>query len=130
MLTKRYAFGSDVPEAVVRFAQDMIFGTSIEMIAEFYPIFDLHDKSAALAVFDDIPALVMVGDKDLMLPVEHSRDLADAMPAADFVIVPGAGHLVELENPREVEAALRRLVDRVGHRLTANPAEADRKTAQ
>jgi pimeloyl-ACP methyl ester carboxylesterase len=130
VLTKRYAFGSDVPEAVVRFTQEMIFGTSIEMIAEFYPIFDLHDKSTALAVFDDIPALVMVGDKDLMLPVDHSRALADAMPAADFVIVPGAGHLVELENPREVEAALRRLVDRVGHRLTANSAEADRKTAQ
>ena len=130
VLTKRYAFGSEVPEAVVRFAQEMIQSTSIEMIAEFFPIFNVHDKSTALAVFDDVPALVMVGDRDLILPVEHSRALADAMPGADFVIVPGAGHLVELENPQEVEAALRRLVDRVGHRLTANPAEADRKTAQ
>lgn len=131
VLTKRYAFGSsDVPEAVVRFTQEMIHSTSIEMIAEFFPIFNVHDKSTALAVFDDVPALVMVGDKDLLLPVEHSRALADAMPGADFVIVPGAGHLVELENPREVEAALRRLVDRVGHRLTANQAETDRKTAQ
>lgn len=130
VLTKRYAFGSEVSEAVVRFTQEMIQSTSIDMIAEFFPIFNVHDKSAALAVFDDIPALVMVGDKDLLLPVEHSRALADAMPAADFVIVPGAGHLVELENPREVEAALRRLVDRVANRLTANTAEADRKTAQ
>lgn len=130
VMTKRYAFGSDVPEAVVRFVQEMIFSTSIEMIAEFFPIFNVHDKSAALAVFDDIPSLVMVGDKDLLLPVEHSRALADAMPGADFVIVPGAGHLVELENPREVEAALRRLVDRAAHRITADTAEADRKTAR
>jgi pimeloyl-ACP methyl ester carboxylesterase len=135
VLTKRYAFGSDVSESVVRFALEMIHSTSIEMIAQFFPIFDVHDKSAALAVFDDIPALVLVGGNDQMLPMEHSRVLADAMPGADFVVVPNGGHLVILEHPREVEDALRTLVDRVGHRLAANPAESerpdrDRKAAQ
>ena len=130
VLTKRYAFGSDVSEAVVRFTQEMILSTSMEMIAQFFPIFDVHDKSTALAVFDDIPALVMVGDRDLMLPVEHSRALADAMPAADFVIVPNGGHALILEHPREVEAALRRLVERAEHQLAARPAKADRKAAQ
>jgi pimeloyl-ACP methyl ester carboxylesterase len=130
VLTKRYAFGSEVSESVVRFTQEMIHSTSIEMIAQFFPIFDVHDKSTALAVFDDIPALVMVGGKDQLLPVEHSRALADAMPAADFVIVPDGGHLLILEHPREVEHALRTLVDRVGHRLAGLPAEADRKAAK
>jgi pimeloyl-ACP methyl ester carboxylesterase len=130
VLTKRYAFGSDVSEAVVRFTQEMILSTSMEMIAQFFPIFDVHDKSTALAVFDDIPALVMVGDRDLMLPVEHSRALADAMPAADFVIVANGGHALILEHPREVEAALRRLVERAEHQLAARPAKADRKAAQ
>ena len=130
VLTKRYAFGSDVSESVVRFAQEMIHSTSIETIAQFFPIFDVHDKAAALAVFDDIPALVLVGGNDQMLPIEHSRVLADAMPGADFVIVPNGGHLVILEHPREVEDALRTLVDRVRHRLAANPAEPDRKAAQ
>ena len=130
VLTKRYAFGSDVSESVVRFTQEMIHSTSIDMIAHFFPIFDVHDKSTALAVFDDIPALVMVGDKDQLLPMEHSRALADAMPGADFVIVPDGGHLVILEHPREVEAALRRLVDRVGHQLAAYPVQPDRKQAQ
>jgi pimeloyl-ACP methyl ester carboxylesterase len=130
VLTKRYAFGSEVSESAVRFTQEMIHSTSIEMIAQFFPIFDVHDKSTALAVFDDIPALVMVGGKDQLLPVEHSRALADAMPAADFVIVPDGGHLLILEHPREVEQALRTLVDRVGHRLAGLPAEADRKAAQ
>ena len=130
VLTKRYAFGSDVNEAVVRFTQEMIHSTSIDMIAHFFPIFDVHDKSTALAVFDDVPALVLVGDRDQLLPVEHSRALADAMPAADFVIVPEGGHLVILEHPRAVEAALRRLVDRVGHQLAAYPVQADRKAAQ
>jgi hypothetical protein len=38
--------------------------------------------------------------------------MADALPKCELVIVPGAGHLVELERPEVVDDALVRLVER------------------
>ncbi|HEV2346959.1 MAG TPA: alpha/beta hydrolase [Actinocrinis sp.] len=117
VLTRRYAFGSDAPESVVRFVQELIESTPIEVIARFFTALRVHDKTDALPVFDRVPALVLAADHDLLLPLKHSRAMADAIPDADFVIVQDAGHVVILEHPDEVNSALRRLVDRVEARL-------------
>lgn len=117
VLTKRYAFGSDAPESAVRFVQELIQSTPIDVIARFFTVLREHDKADALPVFDKVPSLVLAADKDLLLPLKFSRALADAIPSAEFVIVPHAGHVVILEHPHEVNAALRRLVDRVETRL-------------
>lgn len=117
VLTRRYAFGSDAPESAVRFVQELIETTPIEVIARYFPALKAHDKADALPVFDRVPALVLAADHDLLLPLDHSRLLADAIPSAEFVIVQDAGHVVILEHPHEVNGALRRLVDRVETRL-------------
>jgi pimeloyl-ACP methyl ester carboxylesterase len=101
----------------VRFVQELIESTPIDVIARFFTILREHDKSEAVPVFDRVPTLVLAADRDLMLPPAHSRALADAIPSAEFVIVQNAGHVVMLEHPHEVNAALRRLVDRVEARL-------------
>ena len=125
VLTKRYAFGTDAPESVVSFTMELIQSTPIEVIARFFPIFREHDKAGAVPVFDRVPALVLAGDHDLLLPAAHSRALADAIPGAQYVVVEGGGHVVMLEHPGEVGAALRRLVERV----EARPAQPDRRAA-
>ena len=117
VLTRRYAFGSEVPESVVRFTQELIQSVPIDVIADFYPIFSGLDLSAAVHVFDRVPSLVLAGANDLMLPVAHSEALAAAIPSADYVVVPEAGHAVILERPEAVGEALRTLVDRVEDRL-------------
>ncbi len=117
VLTRRYAFGSDAPESAVRFVQELIESTPIDVIARFFSIFREHDKAEAVPVFDRVPTLVLAADKDLLLPVRHSRALADAIPSAEFVVVEDAGHVVMLEHPHEVNSALRRLVDRVEAQL-------------
>ena len=117
VLTRRYAFGSDAPESAVRFVQELIESTPIDVIARYFTVFREHDKAEALPVFDRVPSLVLAADKDLMLPLAHSRALADAIPSAEFVTVKDAGHVVMLEHPHEVNTALRRLVDRVEARL-------------
>jgi pimeloyl-ACP methyl ester carboxylesterase len=133
VLTKRYAFGPDVPESVVRFTQDLIQSTPIDVIADYFPLFGTLDKTAAVPIFDRVPTLVLVGDRDLLLPPEHSKALADAIPSAELTVVPGAGHVVILERPEVVDTALRRLVDRVetSHADPADPAGPPvRKAAQ
>ncbi|MDI3405545.1 alpha/beta fold hydrolase [Streptomyces cavernicola] len=108
---KRYSFASrDVDPAVARFAERMIEGTPIDVVAEFYPAFAEHDKAAALRHFAALPVLVLAGDKDLVTPSEHSEAMADLLPDAELVIVPDAGHLVMLEHP---ETVLDRLADLV-----------------
>ena len=52
------------------------------------------------------PALVIVGDSDVITPVEKAQAIADTLPAGRLVRVPGAGHLSNLEDPAAVNAAL------------------------
>ncbi|MFF3414200.1 alpha/beta fold hydrolase [Streptomyces sp. NPDC002698] len=112
---KRYSFaGRDVDPAVERFAERMIEGTPIDVVAEFYPAFTDHDKTAALARFTEMPVLVLAGVKDLVTPSEHSEAIADLLPDAELVLVPDAGHLVMLEHPEVVIDRLADLLVRVG----------------
>ncbi|MFI0940420.1 alpha/beta fold hydrolase [Streptomyces sp. NPDC021020] len=107
---KRYSFGSDVEPGVERFAERLIESTPIDVVAEFYPAFTEHEKGEALAVLDGLPALVLAGDKDLLTPSAHSTEIAERLPAAEVLIVPGAGHLVTFERPDVVNPALARLI--------------------
>jgi len=128
VLTRRYAFGSDVPESLVRYTQDLIQSTPIDVIADFYPVFGKLDMSEALPVFDRVPTLVLSGASDLVLPVAHSEALADAMPSADYVVLPDAGHAVILEHPDPVGESLRSLVDRAEAQLGSSSS--GRRAAQ
>lgn len=55
--------------------------------------------------------LVMTGDADRLIPAENSNRLAKAIPHAELVILPGAGHDFTTEQPersaRELERFLR-----------------------
>jgi pimeloyl-ACP methyl ester carboxylesterase len=52
-----------------------------------------------------VPALVVVGAEDRG-SLEPSRRLAAALPNARLVVIPGAGHVVNLQAPKEFNAAL------------------------
>ncbi|MEU7485567.1 alpha/beta hydrolase [Streptomyces sp. NPDC042319] len=126
-LVKRYSFGApkDVDPGVARFAERLIEATPIDVVAEFFPAFAVHDKTAALAAYDGVPALVLAGDRDLITPPEHSRTIGDLLPAAELVCVPDAGHLVMLEHPDLVNDRLTALVARaVSESRARRPARA------
>ena len=52
------------------------------------------------------PLLVACGDQDLLTPLEHSREIAAAVPHARLEVVPNAGHLMTWEQPALVNALL------------------------
>ncbi|ALV34088.1 alpha/beta hydrolase [Streptomyces sp. CdTB01] len=114
-IIKRYSFASrDVDPAIVRFAERMIEGTPIDVVAEYYPAFNDHDKTEALVHFTGMPVLVLAGIGDLVTPSEHSEAIADLLPEAELVLVPDAGHLVMLEHPEVVTDRLADLLTRAG----------------
>lgn len=45
------------------------------------------------------PALVLVGEEDVLTPPWYSRELAHLIPNAQLVVVPQAGHALTLEKP-------------------------------
>ena len=53
-----------------------------------------------------VPALVITGEEDEMIPVDESRRMADAIKDAKLVIIPRAGHLANLEQPDAFNNAL------------------------
>ena len=53
-----------------------------------------------------VPALVITGEEDEMIPVDESRKMAAAISGATLVVVPGAGHLANLEQPDAFNHAL------------------------
>jgi 3-oxoadipate enol-lactonase len=56
------------------------------------------------------PTLVVCGEEDQLTPVKYSRYLRDHILGARLVVVPGAGHYVQLERPDETTAALRQFL--------------------
>ncbi len=50
--------------------------------------------------------LVLVGEKDVITPVEKAKAMAEACPGATLEVVEGAGHLAHLEKPERVNKAL------------------------
>jgi 3-oxoadipate enol-lactonase len=76
--------------------QGYAFATAAALQADF--------REAARSL--DLPALVLVGEHDLLFPPEQSQILAEALPQATYRVIPGAGHFPPLQAPE----AVRRLV--------------------
>ncbi|GAA0613741.1 hypothetical protein GCM10009547_14540 [Sporichthya brevicatena] len=128
MITRRLSFGrADAPTSLVRFAGRLLSSTPLDVFAEFFAEFDRHDKEAAIPVFSTCPTLIVAAERDMLTPADHSRAMAHLLPEAELLVLPESGHLVQLEDPEEVNAALRRLLERV--RLTAAPTGKRRRPA-
>jgi pimeloyl-ACP methyl ester carboxylesterase len=113
LLTRRYSFGStEVSPALVEYVGQMIAATPVEVVADFFPALNAHDKLSALDRLRDLETLIAVGDKDVLTPVEHSRRMADALPNSELLVLEGAGHLAMLERPAIVNLRLRAFLHR------------------
>lgn len=111
--TQRLAFGAgDADPETVAFMDGMVRATPVDVVADYYPAILAHDKLDSLEAFRDVPALVLSGADDRLVPPSSSRVIAAALPGAEHVEVPMAGHMVMLERPGMVNDALRALVRR------------------
>ncbi|BBY43924.1 alpha/beta hydrolase [Mycolicibacterium celeriflavum] len=102
----------EISPSVVAFSERMMHGTPLATLVEFLHALEVHDESEGLATLRKVPTLIACGDRDLLTPVEYSQAMAAALPKAQLLIVGGAGHLVQLEQPEAINDALVRLVER------------------
>ena len=113
VVTKRMAYGSDVPNSYVEFATQMLAETSLEVVADFYPAFAELDEYASVAFLSQIPTAVVGGEDDVITPVEHTERIIDLLPAADAHVLPECGHLGMIEHHEQFNAVVERLLARV-----------------
>ncbi|MDN5917367.1 MAG: alpha/beta hydrolase [Pseudonocardia sp.] len=55
-----------------------------------------------------MPVRVIWGEDDAWIPVDRAHRLAAAIPGAELDLVPGAGHLIQLDAPEALTASLLR----------------------
>jgi pimeloyl-ACP methyl ester carboxylesterase len=73
-----------------------------------------RDSTYILAAID-FPTLILVGSEDSLTPVAEAEALRDGIPQARMRVIEGAGHLSNMENPQEFNAALIEFIDSLKH---------------
>jgi 3-oxoadipate enol-lactonase len=79
---------------------------SVEGIIGALQAMRARPDSTPLLAEIDVPCLVVVGDEDVITPVRESRAMHAAIRGSRLEIIPGAGHLSNLERPAAFNAAL------------------------
>ncbi len=64
---------------------------------------DLRDMLPSVAV----PTLLIWGELDARSPLEVAHQLAEAIPDTELVVIPGCGHVSNLERPEQFNDAVR-----------------------
>ncbi|MDK3255825.1 alpha/beta fold hydrolase [Blastococcus capsensis] len=115
---RRLLFGrDDADPRSVRLVQQLLEETPLPVTMAFYATFLDHDETAALPVLRRVPVTVVAATHDRLTPASHGRRIAETIGAgAELVVVPGAGHSVNLTRRAVVDRAFLDLLDRVDHR--------------
>ncbi|WP_188316419.1 alpha/beta fold hydrolase [Solihabitans fulvus] len=119
------AFGDrKVSPALVDLMQRMINGTPVRVLTDFLETLGTHNRYRALVGLRHCEVLVISGDADRLTPSSHAERIAEEIPDGELVVVPGAGHMVMLEQPDLVTGHLVGLLRRSA---AAGPADEPRR---
>jgi pimeloyl-ACP methyl ester carboxylesterase len=107
VLTRRYGFGGDKPSpALVSYVERMNSRTSTDTVARYLRTLYSHARYPALMALEELPVLLISGEKDMVTPLAHSEEIARLLPRATYVKVPDCGHVVMLECADVVNEAI------------------------
>jgi pimeloyl-ACP methyl ester carboxylesterase len=113
VVTRRLAFGPQVPPSYVDFASEMLAQIPLEVVADYYPAFAELDEFRALEILSTVPTVVVGGEDDVITPIEHTARIIDLLPKAEAIRVENCGHLGMIEKHEIFNDALDRLIERV-----------------
>lgn len=94
------------PALVEQVRQTLLTASPEQTIASLKGLADRPDSSPLLPGIS-VPALILVGEEDTLTPPADARFMAARIPDSRMLIIPEAGHLANLENPKAFNTALR-----------------------
>jgi pimeloyl-ACP methyl ester carboxylesterase len=107
-----WSFSSRIEPTLVESVKRQMLKTRPSVLAGDFRACDRFDLSGRLGEIQ-VPTLVLVGDEDKMTPERFAEGLAEGIPEAELVVIPGAGHMLPLEQPAEVARVVRGFLERV-----------------
>ncbi|SCG40039.1 Pimeloyl-ACP methyl ester carboxylesterase [Micromonospora echinaurantiaca] len=111
-------FGDRCDPSDIRLVTSAVARASLRSIGGFRASIGAQHRLETLAALGQLPAAALVGDRDRLTPPPCAESIAGALPATELTVCPGAGHMLMMERPEEVNAALLGVVQQV----TARPA--------
>ncbi len=105
-------FGDEYDDAALEVTMNAVGRAPLRSIGGFRPSIGAQHRLDTLAALGDVPAAVLVGDRDRLTPPPCAESIAEALPGTELTVCPGAGHMLMLERPAEVTAALQSVVTR------------------
>ncbi|KQU68050.1 alpha/beta fold hydrolase [Phycicoccus sp. Root101] len=107
---RRLLFGPAAEDEHVALTRDQVAATTLPTMGRFYRALQEHDEAHALAHFDGIPTVVLVGERDRLTPPRQSERIAELVPHAELHVLPGLGHMLAYEAIDEVVDAFTRVL--------------------
>jgi pimeloyl-ACP methyl ester carboxylesterase len=99
----------DVVDSVRRLFSD----APAEVVAWQQRAMAARPDSAAALRGADLPALIVHGEEDQLIPLELARSMADLLPRSELVVLEECGHMPSLEQPAELTTAVSGWLDRI-----------------
>jgi pimeloyl-ACP methyl ester carboxylesterase len=89
----------------------LILASSAEAIANSVTALMTRADSTPLLETIHVPTLIVVGEQDTITPPTLSEQMYKAIKGSEYVAIPNAGHLSNLEQPEAFNAALARFLE-------------------
>jgi pimeloyl-ACP methyl ester carboxylesterase len=107
----------DRDEDLVAFVRDMMESASVDGIVGALMAMKTRPDSTELLAEIDVPTLIIHGDEDQIVPVAAAEEMRDAIPEAELVLIPDAGHLPNLEQAEMFNEAIWDFLERLKQEL-------------
>jgi pimeloyl-ACP methyl ester carboxylesterase len=99
-------FAGDPPAEFVSLLEEIAADVRPEALARQLSIMAATDQRDLLPQIV-VPTLLIWGELDERSPIRIAHQLEDAIPDTELVVIPGAGHLSNLEKPEMINEAIR-----------------------
>jgi 3-oxoadipate enol-lactonase len=98
---------------VVREVRAILTSAPVEgVVGAIEAMMERPDSTPTLATID-VPTIVITGEEDGIAPVGGARAMSDAIRYSSFEMIPGAGHLSNIERPAAFNAIFGEFLARI-----------------
>lgn len=108
MLGRLFAPDTEADDPSIESVRDVMLASPTSGIVGSLEGMAARRDSVATLPEINVPALILTGDKDQIIPLTKADELLAGLPDATLAIVEDAGHMPMLERPDATTAAIRR----------------------